>query len=494
MADQGEQRRLAAILVADIVGYSRLMEADESGTIARQRTHRAELIDPSIAEHQGRIVKLMGDGILVEFASVVDSIRCAVAIQQAMAERETDLPEDQRIRYRIGINVGDIVIDGDDILGDGVNVAARLEGLAEPGGIAISGNAHEYVRGKPAIAFVDGGTHVVKNIARPIPVWFWRGNETPETTTAPETPQDIDQSPKAPLDWTKQPSQAVDSIRQEIRYCTGSDGTALAYATAGQGPPLFKAQHFMTHLEHDWHSPTFGPFYREMAANYQFVRHDQRGNGLSERNPVDISFECFVQDFGVVADATGIERFPIYGLSQGAAVAVAYAARHPERVSALILQGGYVRGRFKRGVMSDDERAKVDALITLIRTGWGQDHPAFRHMFTTMFIPGATIEQMDSFDEMMRVATEPDVAARIFKINAQIDVSDITHRVQAPTLILHSRSDAVSPFDEGRRLAASIPDAQLVVLDSPNHITLHDEPAMPRVIAEIKRFLAEHPA
>ncbi len=166
MADRGEQRRLAAILAADIVGYSRLMEADERGTIAKQKAHQAELIDPSIAEHQGRIVKLMGDGILVEFASVVDSIRCAVAIQQAMAERETDLPDDQRIRYRIGINVGDIVIDGDDILGDGVNVAARLEGLAEPGGIAISGNAHEYVRGKLAVAFEDGGTHVVKNIAR----------------------------------------------------------------------------------------------------------------------------------------------------------------------------------------------------------------------------------------------------------------------------------------------------------------------------------------
>ena len=250
----------------------------------------------------------------------------------------------------------------------------------------------------------------------------------------------------------------------------------------------------MTHLEYDWRSPTFGPFYREMAANYQFIRHDQRCNGLSERNPDNISFEDFVQDFEAVVNATGIERFPIYALSQGAAVAVAYAVRHPERVSALVLQGGYVRGRFKRGVMSDDDRAKVDALITLIRTGWGQDNPAFRHMFTTMFIPGATSEHMDSFDEMMRVATEPEVAAQIFKINAQIDVSDIVHQVQAPTLILHGRLDAISPFDEGRRLAASIPNAQLVELDSPNHILLHNEPAMLRLIAEIKRFLAEHPA
>lgn len=486
MTDQGERRKLAAIFAADIVGYSRLMEVDERGTITRQKAHWAELIDPEIAEHQGRIVKLMGDGILVEFASAVDSVRCAIAIQQAMAEREPELPYDQRIRYRIGINVGDIVIDGDDILGDGVNVAARLEALAEPGGIAISGNVHEHVRGKLAVIFEDGGTHVVKNIARPIPVWLWRANETPGTTVAPESRHDINHHPK--------PTPAVDSIRQEIRYCTAPDGTMLAYATAGQGPPLFKAQHFMTHLEHEWHGPAFGPFYREMAANFRLVRQDQRGNGLSDRNPTNISFEHFVRDFEAVADATGIERFPIYALSQGAAVAVTYAVRHPERVSALILQGGYVRGRLKRGTMSDDDRAKIDALTTLIRTGWGQDNPAFRHMFTTMFIPTATNEQMDSFDELMHVATEPQVAARIFEANAHADVSDVVGQVQAPTLILHSRLDAVSPFDEGRRLATSIPNAQLVELDSPNHILLHNEPAMTRLIAEIKRFLSDHPA
>jgi len=493
MVEQNAQRRLAAIFAADMVEYSRLMEADERGTIARQKAHRADLIDPKILEHHGRIVKTTGDGMLVEFGSAVDAVECAVNIQNAMGEREADRTKDLRIQYRIGINVGDIVIDGDDILGDGVNVAARLEGLAEPGGIAISGNAQEYVRGKLAAVFEDGGTHVIKNIARPISVWFWCGSETRVTNVVPARAQDTDQPPSVLLDLAKQPTPGIEGSRQEIRYCTAPDGMALAYAMAGQGPPLFKAQHFMTHLEHDWRSPTFGPFYHEMAANYQFVRHDQRGNGLSERNPIDISFESFVQDFGAVADATRIDRFPIYALSQGAAVAVAYAVRHPERVSALILHGGYVRGRLKRGVLSDDERAKVDALITLIRTGWGQDNPAFRHMFTTMFIPGATVEQMNSFDEMMRVATEPDVAARIFTMNAQIDISDIVHQVQAPTLILHSRLDAVSPFDEGRRLAASIPNAQLVELDSPNHILLHDESEMLHVFAEIKRFLVEHP-
>ena len=168
MAEERVQRRLAAILAADMVGYSRLIGADEEGTIARQKAHRAELIDVEFSSHGGRIVKTMGDGLLVEFASVVDAVKCAVIVQRAMSEREAEVPEDRRIQYRIGINLGDIVIDGDDILGDGVNVAARLEGLAEPGGICISGNAYEQVRDKLQAEFEDLGERQVKNIDRPV--------------------------------------------------------------------------------------------------------------------------------------------------------------------------------------------------------------------------------------------------------------------------------------------------------------------------------------
>lgn len=484
----GEQRKLAAILAADIVGYSRLMELDEPGTIARQKANWSDVVEPKIGEFHGRVVKLMGDGALVEFASAIDSVRCAIALQQAMALREADLPEEVRIQYRVGINVGDIVIDGDDILGDGVNVAARVEGLARPGGIAISASAYEHVRGKLGSQFEDGGAHSVKNIFRPIQVWNWTGE------AAGEILERRDGNPTRISNVTKGLAGSSPEVRQEIRYCVAPDGTALAYASAGEGPPLFKAQHFMTHLEHDWNSPTFGPFYRNLAERYRFIRLDQRGNGLSERKPEHISFEHFVEDFEAVVDATGIDRFPIYALSQGSAVAVAYAVRHPERVSALILQGGYVRGRLKRGTMSDDDLEKVRAMITLIRTGWGQDNPAFRHMFSTMFIPEGTNAHMDSFDEMMSVATEPDMAARIFEENCLIDNSEILAQVTAPTLILHSRSDMVSPLDEGRRLAAGIPNAELVELHSPNHILLYDEPEMQRLLAEIDRFLEDHPA
>ena len=168
MADEREERRLAAILAADMVGYSRLMEADERATIARQRAYRQDLIDPSIAEHHGRIVKTTGDGLLVAFASVVEAVECAIAIQRAMAERERDISAERRIRYRVGINLGDIVIDGDDILGEGVNIAARLEQLCDPGGILVSGTAYDQLRGKLGVDLDYTGEQQVKNISQPI--------------------------------------------------------------------------------------------------------------------------------------------------------------------------------------------------------------------------------------------------------------------------------------------------------------------------------------
>ena len=168
------ERRLAAILLTDMVGYSRLMGLDEEGTIARQRTHREKVFDPNISAHGGRVVKTTGDGLLVEFSSVVDAVKCAIEVQTQLAVHDTDIPEDRRIQYRIGINLGDIVIDGDDILGDGVNIAARLEGLAKPGGICISGTVHDQLAGKLDTVFEDTGEQTVKNVPRPVRVWQWQ--------------------------------------------------------------------------------------------------------------------------------------------------------------------------------------------------------------------------------------------------------------------------------------------------------------------------------
>ncbi len=197
-----EQRRLAAIVAADVVGYSRLMGRDESGTLAALKALRREVVDPRIAAHGGRIVKTTGDGLLLEFQSVVDAVRCVVEVQSEMATRNTDVPEDHRIAFRVGINLGDIIIDGDDIFGDGVNVAARLEALCEPGGIAVSGNVHEQVQDRPDCDFADGGRHEVKNIARPVQVWRWA---LAETTAATGLARTVEQ----PLTLPDKPSIAV---------------------------------------------------------------------------------------------------------------------------------------------------------------------------------------------------------------------------------------------------------------------------------------------
>ena len=180
------ERRLAAIMATDVVGYSRLIRVDEEGTIAALQALRTDLIDPNLGKHNGRIVKTMGDGMLVEFASVVDAVRAAVETQQAVAEHNSNIPEDARIEFRVGINLGDVIIDGDDIQGDGVNVAARLEGLAEPGGICISGSVHEQVRDRLDLPFEDLGEKEVKNIARPVRVWQWlpAGSATANPPTA----------------------------------------------------------------------------------------------------------------------------------------------------------------------------------------------------------------------------------------------------------------------------------------------------------------------
>ena len=173
MEPRHEERRLTTILSADVVGYSRLMAADEAGTFARLKAHRKELLEPKTAEYHGRVVKLTGDGALMEFGSVVDAVLFAVDVQRAMAERDAAVPEERRIRYRVGINIGDIIVDGDDIYGDGVNVAARLEALAEPGGLLITQTVHENIAGKLDAKFVDNGERSFKNIANPIQVWSW---------------------------------------------------------------------------------------------------------------------------------------------------------------------------------------------------------------------------------------------------------------------------------------------------------------------------------
>src|SRR3954447_21669276 len=252
------QRRLAAILAADVGGYSRLMGADEMGTLTSLKSHRRELIDSTIAEHHGRIVKTTGDGMLVEFASVVDAVSCSVHIQRAMVQRNAAVPPEKQIVFRIGINVGDIIIDGDDIFGDGVNIAARLETLCEPGGVCISRAANDQIRDKLSLAFADLGEQAVKNISRAVGVF---GLAPREIEALPEP--EVLQAAPTELNAGHQIAAPGPVAEQEIQFCMTQDGVQLAYSRIGSGPPLVKSGHWMTHLELDLDSPIWRHLYRE---------------------------------------------------------------------------------------------------------------------------------------------------------------------------------------------------------------------------------------
>jgi len=278
---------------------------------------------------------------------------------------------------------------------------------------------------------------------------------------------------------------------QRIGFCTAPDGVRLAYATSGTGPPLVKPPTWITHVEHDWESPVWRHWLRALSRDHTLVRFDQRGNGLSDREVEDLSFESWVRDLEAVVDTLGLERFPLIGLSQGCAIAIAYAARHPERVTKLILYGGYAEGLLTsaRTQAEIDERALVLRGIPL---GWGRDNLAFRMYFAARFLPEGTLEQMRWFSDLQRVTASPEIAARLLSTAARIDVSELTSRVRAPTLVLHATGDAAVPFEQGRRLAALIPGARFVPLESKNHILLEHEPAWTRFVDEVHRFLADN--
>ena len=279
------------------------------------------------------------------------------------------------------------------------------------------------------------------------------------------------------------------SPHQTVHFCTTSDGVQIAYATVGTGPPLVKAGNWLNHLEYDWQSPVWRHLFRALAEDRLLVRYDARGNGLSDWEVEDISFEAFVHDLETVADAAALKRFALFGISQGCAVSIKYAIQHPERVICLVLHGGYARGRYHRG--SSDEIEGSRALNALVRQGWGQDNPAFRQMFSSLIIPGASPEQMQWFTELQRVSASPENAIRIREAYDDINISDDLPALSVPTLVLHCRNDAAVPFEEGRRMAGMIPGVKFVPLEGQNHLILPDEPAWPRFLAEVRGFLGE---
>lgn len=275
---------------------------------------------------------------------------------------------------------------------------------------------------------------------------------------------------------------------QQIRFCTSSDGVSLAYATVGTGPPLVKAANWLNHLEYDWNSPVWNHWITELSRHHTLVRYDERGCGLSDWNVEEFSLEAWVRDLEAVVEASKLERFPLLGLSQGGPIAITYAVRHPEKVSHLILYGSYAVGLKQRNLPRKSlEEAEV--FSQLIRVGWGKDHAAFRQVFTSLFMPEATTEEASWFNELQRVSSSPENAARMLAGFFDLNVSELATQLNVPTLVLHAHGDLRIPFAEGRRLAALIPNSRFVPLYGRNHILLKTEPAWQRFLSEVRSFL-----
>ena len=274
---------------------------------------------------------------------------------------------------------------------------------------------------------------------------------------------------------------------QRIQYLHASDGVRLAWADASAGPLVIKAATWLTHLEYEWQSPLWRHWIGFFCNHFRLVRSDERGCGMSDWNVGDLSFERWLSDLeSVVAAAAPREPFTLLGISQGGAPCLAFAARHPERVSRLVLFGAHARGYWRRG---DSDRSRAyQAIIDLARSGWGKDDTAFRQVFTSRFVPGATAEQMDWFNELCRKTTSPENAAKLMEARARVDVVDVLKDVRAPTLVVHARDDEVVPIEEARLVASGIAGAELVALDSKNHILLEDEPAWKRFCAAVLDF------
>lgn len=265
-------------------------------------------------------------------------------------------------------------------------------------------------------------------------------------------------------------------MNQRIRYLRTGDGISLAWAEAGRGLALVKAANWLTHLQYDWDSPVWRHWTHFLAGHFRYIRHDERGCGLSDRNVGDLGPARWLDDLEQVVDAAGIDRpFALLGISQGAAAAVAYAVRHPQRISHLILYGGYVVGAYRRG---GEEAARLyRAVVELLRSGWDHGNPAFRQLFTSRFIPTGNAEQVGWFNELCLKTTRGEIGAALMEARANIDMRDLLPQVRVPTLVLHGRRDQVVPFSEGVRLASTIPGAEFVQLDSCNHVLLEHEPA-----------------
>lgn len=476
---------MLVFLLTDIENSTPLWDLYGETMLPALLLHNA-ILEEQVTKGSGRILEMRGDGVVAVFENG-DPLPAVMEIQRQLGCQSWG--EIGELRIRIGLHAVPETSEGVEFFrrenqyyGPALNLTARIMAAGWGGQILVSDQIQRNFPLPEGASWQDFGWHVLKGVDRPQRIFGlthpdFQRLEFPPLRTASHPRRVGEQNEQVPV-----------ALEQRTSYCRSWDGTQLAYATSGSGPPLVKASHWLSHLEFDWYSPVWRHWLEFLSRGHTLIRYDERGCGLSERDVDEISFATWVRDLEAVVDAAGLDRFVLLGLSKGASIATAYAALHPQRVIRLILYGGYARGRELRNV----DAAKLEEIrlmYQLVRLGWGKENPAFRQVFTTLFIPEGTSEQLAWFNELQRISASPETASRIIQGSARVDVRDLAKKVEAPTLVMHARQDALINFQEGRLLAELIPRARFVLLESKNHILLENEPAWGQFMAEVKAFL-----
>ena len=458
------KRRLTTVLSIDVVGYSKMMEQDSSSLLAALNSLFRSVVAPCVETGDGRIVKLAGDGAIAEFPSAFNAVSCVASIQQAIRADKPSYSYPKQIFLRIGAHAGDIVSEGDDIFGDCVNIAARLQAHAEAGGVLISRTVADLAGGDLPVRLRREGSRRLKNLSDPV-----------ETLS-------VDFTDEKTLNARREVAETL-----EIKFCRSKDGHTLAWTSVGDGPPIVRAPAWISHLELMWRDPGLAHWLASFSARNRLVYFDARGNGLSDWEMETISLGSMVDDLESVFDAAGVGRAPILSNSQGCAIAASFAVRAPERVSAIVMVGGYAVGRAKRRSQKDRERAK--ALQAMMAAGWDDEYPSLRDLIADVIVPQASNEDRAQFAKDMLEVISPQNLSRYREVIDNFDITELLPRIQVPCLVLHCKDDRMHPIEQGRILAAGIPDARFITLNSDNHNITENDPCWPVDEREIHAFL-----
>lgn len=495
MTQVREDRRLMAILFTDVAGYTALTERDEAAAIRVRERHRT-LVSTLASQFEGELIDATGDEALAIFPSALRAVDCALALQAA-------LRDDPQLAIRIGIHLGDVIRRGPEVIGEGVNVAARIRPLAEPGGIAISESVYQAVRTRPHIHVTSLGAQALRNVSQPVNVFAVTSEPGARRPTRRRARYAwlaaaavlalgavvwlqfrVPIITGLALAW---PRYFGDPIEQKLGVATTSDGVRIAYATTGSGPPLVLVLGWATHLERGVMSPMYDRFgwIAQTSEQNLLVRYDGRGFGLSQRDVTDFSLDARVRDLEAVVDALALERFTLFGLSSGGPAAITYAARHPERVERLILASTYA------GNASAREAAIISketwwGILDLTRSSWSE--PAVREMFVSIVFPDTDPVSRGVWSEFLQISADGAAISGYFGASRAEDVSATAAQVRVPTLILHGDRDQTIPLPYGVRLASLIPGARLEVLKGAGH---HETTTDPRAVELVDAFLAE---